>query len=394
MLCEPPPKEEVVSRIERFKKRMEEEDFSLSIILQNVDLFYFTGTMQKSILVIPADGEPLFFVEKGVERAKMETPFEVIPKGKEIYVKDVIAKMGILKGRCGMELDVLPYNLYVRWMELLHIEIVDISPIIKELRMIKSDFEIKEIKKSGKIVFHVFERAREVIKEGMTELEVASILEAEGRRYSHQGFLRMRGFNQEMDNICITHGFSGTFPTFTDAPIQGIGITPAFPHGPSLNRLRKHIPILIDYGGGYNGYTTDETRVYVIGRLEETFKRPYEVAIEIIEETMDFAKEGVNGKEIFLLAWEKIKKERLEEYFMGYGDGKVSFIGHGLGLEINELPVITKRHDIILKEGMVFALEPKFVIPKKGAVGVEVDFIVRKDKLERVTGTSFEIFCL
>ena len=76
---------------------------------------------------------------------------------------------------------------------------------------------------------------------------------------------------------------------------------------------------------------------------------------------------------------------------MGYGEGQVSFIGHGLGLEINELPVITARHGRILKEGMVFAFEPKFVIPGKGAIGLEVDLIVRPQGLERVTADSLDI---
>ncbi len=89
-----------------------------------------------------------------------------------------------------------------------------------------------------------------------------------------------------------------------------------------------------------------------------------------------------------------MKKEGLEEYFLGHGDGKVVFIGHGLGLEINELPVITARHSRILQEGMVFAFEPKFVLPPYGAIGIEVDFIVRADCLERVTVNSIDIVTL
>jgi Xaa-Pro aminopeptidase len=89
-----------------------------------------------------------------------------------------------------------------------------------------------------------------------------------------------------------------------------------------------------------------------------------------------------------------VKKEGLEEYFLGHGDGKVVFIGHGLGLEINELPVITARHSRILQEGMVFAFEPKFVLPPYGAIGIEVDFIVRADCLERVTANSIDIVTL
>jgi Xaa-Pro aminopeptidase len=90
-------------------------------------------------------------------------------------------------------------------------------------------------------------------------------------------------------------------------------------------------------------------------------------------------------------ALQTVKKAKIEDYFMGYGEGKVSFIGHGLGLEINELPVITPRHRMILKEGMVFAFEPKFIIPDEGAIGVEVDFIVRKNGLERVTDTPIDL---
>jgi Xaa-Pro dipeptidase len=66
-------------------------------------------------------------------------------------------------------------------------------------------------------------------------------------------------------------------------------------------------------------------------------------------------------------------------------------MGHGLGLEINELPVLTPRHDVILKEGMVFAVEPKFIFPDEGAIGIEVDFIVRQNCLERVTDTPLDI---
>ena len=130
------------------------------------------------------------------------------------------------------------------------------------------------------------------------------------------------------------------------------------------------------------------------GKLKEIFQKAYDVAREIIEETQGFAREGVNATEIFLRASDKAKNANLEDYFMGCGPGRVSFIGHGLGLEINELPVLTARHEIILKEGMVFALEPKFIIPGEGAIGIEADFIVRKDRLERVTDFPIDLVCL
>jgi Xaa-Pro dipeptidase len=230
-----------------------------------------------------------------------------------------------------------------------------------------------------------------VVREGMREVDIAAILESEGRMHGHQGLLRMRGFNQEMMNIYVTHGVSGTVVSGSDVPISGAGVTPAVPQGPSVNNVQRSIPLLIDYGGGYNGYLTDETRVFVVGQLNDIFIKAHEVAREIIEETMSFAKEGVNAPEIFRKALDRVKKEKLEEYFMGYGEGKVGFIGHGLGLEINELPVITPRHDIVLKEGMVFAIEPKFIFPNEGSIGIEVDFIVRQNCLERVTDAPIDV---
>ena len=286
----------------------------------------------------------------------------------------------------------MPVSVFERWKGIVGLDdFTDIWPAIRDLRIIKSPFEIEQVKRSGSVCDHVFEKARDVVREGAREVDIAAFLEAEGRRVGHQGFLRMRGLNQEMMNLYITHGRSGTIPSSGDVPIAGAGVTHAIAQGPSLNKVEKGVPVVIDYGGGYNGYITDETRTFVVGELKERFKKPYEVAKEIVEDATVYGKEGIDGTELFLRAEEKAKKAGLDEYFMGFESGKVTFIGHGLGLEINELPVITPRHHIILKEGMVFAFEPKFIFPGEGAIGVEVDYVVRKDKLERVTRTSIDL---
>lgn len=386
------PKEEIQGRISKLREKMGKQGIALSIILQNVDLFYFTGTLQRGVLAVSADRDPVFFVEKSLARAMEETPLEITPIKKDKDIKDILSSLGMLHERCGMELDVLPVLVFERWKNILGYDnIVDVWPLIRDLRLIKSPFEIRQIKRSGEIVSHVFEKAKDVIREGMREVDIAAVLESEGRIHGHQGFLRMRGLNQEMMNMYITHGFSGTVVSGADVPISGAGVTHAIAQGPSVNKVQKGIPLLIDYGGGYNGYITDETRTYSIGELKDIFLKGHAVAREIIEEAMGFAKEGIDGTEVFMKALNRTKHEGLDEYFMGYGEGKVGFIGHGLGLEINELPVITPRHKIILQEGMVFAFEPKFIIPGEGSVGIEVDFIVRKNGLERVTDSPIDI---
>jgi Xaa-Pro aminopeptidase len=270
-------------------------------------------------------------------------------------------------------------------------DVADVSDPIKELRIVKSPFEIEQVRRSGAICDAVFVEAPLVIKEGVSEVEIDAALVAAGRRSGHQGLLRMRGLNQEMMNLYVTAGESGTVASAGDVPIAGLGVTAAVAQGSSLHRVQRSIPVLVDYGGGYNGYITDETRAFVVGRLDETFRKPYEVAREIIEDAQAFGKEGVDTTAIYDRAYAMAKKAGLEQHFMGFGPERVSFIGHGLGLEINELPVITGRHKRTLVEGNVFAFEPKFVFPGKGAVGIEVDFIARKDRLERVTRTPIDL---
>jgi Xaa-Pro aminopeptidase len=391
-VCDFTPKDELETRIGRFREALGRRGIDYAVILQNVDLFYFTGSVQNAVFVLPVDGEPLFLVQKNVERARIESPLEMTPIKRDKDVRDILANRKILSGRAGMELDVIPVAVYERWKSILGIDgAADLSEPIRELKIIKSPYELKQFRKSGEICAHIFEKGKEVIREGMREVDIDAILGAEGRRFGHQGFLRMRGLNQEMMTIYITHGRSSTIHSAGDVPISGVGITHAIGQGASLNVVQRDVPLLIDYGGGYNGYITDETRVYVVGRLPEKFLGAYEAAREIIEDATAFGKEGVNGIEVFERSAAIAGKAGLKDHFMGHGKGKVGFIGHGLGLEINELPVITPRHDIVLKEGMVFAFEPKFIFPGEGAVGIEVDFIVRKDRFERVSDYPIDV---
>lgn len=392
---EPVPPEEIGRRIDGLQRNMREAGIDFCIILQNVDLFYFTGTMQKGVLAVPADGDPMFFVEKSLSRARAETRLPIIPITGDREMADLLRDAGMIRGAGAMELDVVPVTVFDRYRKLLDFDAcLSITPLVKALRRIKSAFELEQVRKSGAIMRRVFARAREIITEGATELAIDAELTAEGRRHGHQGFLRMRGLNLEMMTITVVAGYTGSLPSHSDVPVGGLGITPAMPLGSSCKRIEKGSPVCIDYGGGYNGYITDETHVYVIGPLDDVFKKPYETSCEIIEDAAVYGKEGVDAVELFERAAGRAKKAGLGANFMGFGEGQVSFVGHGLGLEINELPVLTARHHTVLQEGMVFAFEPKFVLPGRGAIGVEVDFIVRKDRLERVTDIPLDIVYL
>jgi Xaa-Pro dipeptidase len=393
--CELTPREEVFSRIRAFQKRLQETHTDAALLIQNVDLFYFTGTVQTGCLFIPRDGEPLFLVQKDYARAAAESPLRCVKIGSMKELPDLLQEEAGTYKRVGMELDVIPVALFDRIRGLFPgWEIPSVSVDIKEVRSVKSDFEIEQIKKSGEMITGVFSRVKNHLREGMTELELDGILISIGRALGHQGFLRMRGLNQEMMNIQVVSGESGSVTSYCDTPLCGRGATPAVAQGSSTRKIRRDEPVVIDYGGGYNGYVTDETRVFVLGRLKDRLQKAYQVALDILRETESFAGAGELPSRIYTRAQEIAAIEGLAENFMGYGQGKVAFVGHGLGLEINELPIISKGGRNPLQTGMVFALEPKFVFPGEGAVGIELDYIVGEKGLERVTRFPKEIICL
>jgi Xaa-Pro dipeptidase len=389
------PVEEISARTRALQERMNGQGLDLVLILQNVDLFYFTGTVQRGYHCIPVRGEPLFFVQKYYERAIVESPVRCIKARGITALPGLLREYGIEGKRIGLELDVIPVSTFYRLQNILAgWEIVDVSEEIKELRGIKSAFELRQIKQAGAIIDKVFAAARDHVREGMTELELDGFLVSVGRGAGHQGFLRMRGLNQEMMNIFVLSGDSACLTSFGDTPLCGPGASPAIAQGSSRKGITRNEPIIIDYGGGYNGYITDETRTLVIGRLDDRLTQAHGVARAIIAEVESSTRAGESTASIYKRAAAMAKAEGLGPHFMGHGEGQVGFVGHGLGLEINERPIIGRGGARPLQAGMVFAFEPKFVFPGQGAVGIEVDYIVREDGLERITQFPVDLVSL
>ena len=389
------PPVEIDARVHGLQRRMAEKGLALVLIIQNVDLFYFSGTLQKGYLIIPAEGEACLFVQKNYERAIHETPLECVRLDSFKELPALVQDHRFNGNRVGMELDVIPVSLFYRIKTLFkNWEILDVSSEIKEVRSIKSDFEIEQIHMSGRIIDEVFSQARQYIREGVTELVVDGTLTSIGRSHGHQGFLRMRGLNQEMMNIHVLSGESGSTHSFCDTPLSGSGLSSAIAQGSSRRRILRDQPIVIDYGGGYNGYVTDETRTFVIGRLRDPLLKAYEVALDITGEMESSVRPGDSPMHIYERALEKAGKAGLGENFMGHGEGKVAFVGHGLGLEINEWPILGRAYRKPLQAGNVFAFEPKFIFPGEGAVGIELDYVVREKGVERITSFPKELIVL
>jgi len=219
----------------------------------------------------------------------------------------------------------------------------------------------------------------------MTEIELAGILVAVSMRHGNQNYLRMRAFNAYAYSWHVLSGYTGGVLSYIDAPMGGMGLSPAFPVGASHKPIKAHEPILIDFGICYNGYQIDETRMFSMGELPKRFKDAYRATREIEAAMTAAARPGVSCHDIYRMGWEVARRLGYEEHFMGPPDYKTRFIGHGIGLEIDEYPFIAQNHDYPLEEGMTFALEPKMVFPEEGAVGIENTFVTSEEGVEQLT---------
>ena len=379
-------KEEIEKRIGNLQSHLKEEKINSCLILQNVDLYYFSGTIQRSYLFIREEGDPYLLVQKDFDRAKKESPLmNILPIERPKSISDILKNLGGLK-RIGLEWDVLPVNQFKQLERIFpQSEFVDISKTIRQVRMIKSHYEINQLKRSAQILDGVFEFAKGVLKAGMTEIEAESHLIELGRCRGHQGITRMRAWNQDMVNASVLSGDSGSVLTHLDVSVIGPGISPAFPQGSSFNLIGRDVPIQIDFSIAYNGYITDAARTYVIGKLPQKLMKAYEVALEIRHEMEKVAKPGLPCSDLYHLSSQIVKKRGLEDNFIGTKKKQAPFVGHGIGLEIDELPLIAKGFTHPLEIGMVFAFEPKFIFPDIGVVALEDDYAVIEDGVEKLT---------
>ena len=275
------PKTEIDQRIRRFQSEMAAIDLQGSFILQNADIFYFTGTIQSSVLFIPAQAEPILMVQKNLQRARQESPLnEIIPIKNRNQIPRVLVDFKFERlTRAGLEMDVLPANLYLWFQKAIsRCRWVDVSDSIRRLRMIKSAYEIKQIKKATAILDIGFDEIKRIIHPGMTELEIDGHLAMIARREGHMGTMRMRGWNQEMTYAHVLSGDNGSVVSLLNSPHGGSGNTPAMAQGAGFRRIKKNEPIGIDFGVAVNGYIGDMFRTYVIGNLPDPLKRAYDCA--------------------------------------------------------------------------------------------------------------------
>lgn len=387
------PAEETGARISRFQGLLDREGISGALIIQLIDRFYFSGTIQDGILIVPAKGDPKYLCRRSVERARAESGLEVVPFRSLREVPLLMEDMGLGGSlRLGLELDVVPAALHLRFSSLFpDADWVDLGGLVREVRAVKSPFEIDRIRAAGIQVGKVMDLAARVLEEGMREVDFASRLEQRARELGHQGILRMRGFNQELFYGHIITGEHSARMSHIDAPSGGVGMNPSIAQGAGFRVIRRGDPVSVDFVGNVGGYLIDQTRLMVIGDLSRDLEEGFAQARDIHDRVAAAAAPGVRWSELYDIACDTAEGLGIADRFMGPPGEQVRFVGHGVGLEVDEYPFLAPRLDLELLPGMVFALEPKIFHPGKGITGIEDTYLVTDSGVERLTVTEREI---
>jgi Xaa-Pro aminopeptidase len=286
--------------------------------------------------------------------------------------------------RIGLEMDILPAAFYVTYQELFpNAELVDISPLIRGVRMVKSHYELRCIEQAAAMADRMYETVAGFLRDSKTETDLALQLEAFYRGQGHPGFVRTRTFNMECLYGQVMSGKSAAMPSNSPGPTGGTGFGPYCSQGGGLERIRPHEPVFVDYAANVEGYIADQARIFSIGSLPEKFHHVHGVMLEIQQTLAEMGRPGIQAGDLYAIAVDLAAGAGLSKGFMGYPD-PVPFVAHGVGLEIDEWPIMGKHNDTLLEPNMVFAVEPKFVFPGEGVVGVENTFVVTPDGMRRL----------
>ncbi len=380
------PPEEILNRIDKLKFLLQKKEILEAVIFSKVNNYYFTGTNQEQILIVYASKPPLLLVKRDIHRASLESPIETVNFSSFQDLKKFISSKNI-----GVEFNYITAKQYLKLKSFLSDNLIDITNIIREIRSIKSNFELKLMKKAASIAEKVYIEALNYLKEGITEIEFGSIMFSLAQKFGHEGVLRTGSIDFNPVSWHILSGISGNIHGQYDAPASGIGMSPSFPNSASRKKILKGEPVMVDFGICYYGYQVDSTRMYCIGEPDEKFQSFYNSARKIEKHILTKVKIDATGDFLYNEAIKEAKAIGVFNEFLGIGKNKKKFIGHGVGLETSESPLLAKNSKDKISERMTFAIEPKFVINNFGIVGIENSVVVLNNKIEKITKISEDI---
>ncbi|HEV2281082.1 MAG TPA: Xaa-Pro peptidase family protein [bacterium] len=391
------PRDELRRRSAALQRHLRASGLDAAVITQNVNLFYFGGSIQSGALIVPVQGEPVYAVRRIIERARAESALDAIvplPSLRGLAGR-VAEALGRPAARVGMELDVLPVAVRDRFAAALGaIEIIDVSAAVRRIRSIKSPYELEKLRATARLSDAILGAATEALREGITELELSALIEAAARRRGHEGVIRLHGWNQETYYGMIAAGPAAAVPGFPDLPLGGEGPGPSVPYGAGWRRIARGDAVIVDAPAVLGGYIIDQTRTLVIGRLPDTLARAHDAAMDVLKTVEAAIRPGVAPEALYRLSLERAEALGYADAFMGAGAYRARYVGHGVGLELDEWPVLADGFTDPLEPGCVFAVEPKMLFPGLGVAGIEDQYAVTAAGCERLTLAEQRLFAI
>lgn len=350
------------NRVKALRRTLDEEELDGYIVVNESNLTYFTGLKGEGRLLIPRDGELVFFVP-GVDyeyaREKVSgCRVELAKRGRETY-SEISEKVKAMRfKRVGF--DFMEFSTYLKLMKLLSgVKLTVISRLVQNLRKVKDETEIKNIRRAAKLTCKGLRTVFEVIKPGLREYEIAAEIEYVMRRMGSDGV---------------------AFDTIVSS-----GICSAFPHGGCTSKkIRKGDLVMIDVGATYQNYKADLTRTVTVGKPSSRHRSMYEIVREAQEKAFRYVRDGVKARDVDAVARNIIKKK-------GYGENFVHGLGHGVGLTIHEPPYLNAESSEILKSGNVVTVEPGIYVINYGGIRIEDTVLVNRCNAERLTEVAYTL---
>ena len=378
-------------RLKKLWDAMAKAGIRSAIISYHANLYYLTGRVFSGYAYLYSpDAEPVYFV-------KRPTHLEgnVISIRKPESIIDEIKTHNLpMPQDVGIEYHTLSYGDALRLIKALGVsEAKNVSPCITEARACKTEFEIAKLRKSGVKHEAVYKRIPQLYKSGMTDIELQTEIEAVERFEGCLGIFRISGNDMEIHMGNLIAGDNADTPSPYDFAMGGAGLDPSLPVGANGTLIRRGMSVMVDLCGNFTGYMTDMSRSFACGEVSELAQKAHQLSIDICHAAAQLGRAGVEAKALYAMAEAMVKEAGLENYFMGHRQ-HAGFIGHGVGIEINELPVIAPRSKDVLAVGNAIALEPKFVIPGVGAVGIESTYIVTETGMECITNAAEQLIRL
>ena len=379
---------ELKLRRDKIRSLMAQQNIDAAIITCNVNLLYTYGQVVSGYLYLPLHAPARLFVKR--PNTLIGEHVHVVRKPEQII--ELLKENGLpMPQTIMLEGDELPYTEYMRLAGMFpEATVVNGTPLIRQARSVKTEMEVIMFRRAAAAHAKAYQQIPSVYREGMTDMELSIEIERLMRLQGCLGIFRVFGQSMEIFMGSVLTGDNAATPSPYDFALGGQGIDPALPGGVNGTLLSKGQSVMVDLGGNFNGYMCDMSRVFSVGKLTDEAYAAHQVCLDIQEEVANMAKPGVVCEDLYNKAIDMVTKAGFADNFMGINQ-KAKFIGHGIGLEINEAPVLAPRVKQELEPGMVFALEPKIVLPGVGPVGIENSWAVTAEGVEKLTLCNEEI---